>query len=64
MADRYRKGESERVNLNCKVDAETKLYLINLAGEFGLGHAVEQIVQRDRKRNRRPTKAQQHFATP
>jgi hypothetical protein len=67
LADRYRKGDKERVSLNCRVDAETKRRLIELAGEFSLGHAIEQLVDcqyRSRNRRRNLTKAQQHFATP
>lgn len=48
MADRYRKGSSERVVINCKVTAEAKAYLNQLAGEFAIGHAIERLVEQHR----------------
>jgi hypothetical protein len=67
MADRYRKGDKERVSLNCTIDARTKLRLIEIAGEFSMGHAVERLVDRHYRairRARKPAKVQQHFASP
>jgi len=55
MADRYRKGSSARVNINCKITAETKAYLNQLAGEFAIGYAIELLVAEHRqKREKRP----------
>jgi hypothetical protein len=50
MADRYRKGSSTRVAINCKITAETKAYLNQLAGEFAIGHAIEQLVEEHRQK--------------
>ena len=55
MADRYRKGSSTRVAINCKITAETKAYLNQLAGEFAIGYAIELLVAEHRqKREKRP----------
>jgi hypothetical protein len=55
MADRYRKGSNTRVAINCKITAETKAYLNQLAGEFAIGHAIELLVEEHRKkREKRP----------
>ena len=55
MADRYRKGSSTRVSINCKITAETKAYLNQLAGEFAIGYAIELLVAEHRqKREKRP----------
>lgn len=45
MADRRRKGSTDRVSLNCEIDVNVKLALIDIAGEFGLGWAVEKLVK-------------------
>jgi hypothetical protein len=45
MAERRRKGNDNWVTLNCEIDANAKLYIIQLAGEMGLGWAVEQLVK-------------------
>ena len=49
MADRYRKGSSARVAINCKITAETKAYLNQLAGEFAIGYAIELLVAEHRR---------------
>lgn len=66
MADRYRKGDKERVSINCTVAAETKLFLIEMAGEFAIGYAIEQLVERHRqalKRSKNASKVQPNFAS-
>ena len=50
MADRYRKESSTRVAINCKITAEAKAYLNQLAGEFAIGYAIEQLVAEHRQK--------------
>jgi len=55
IADGYRKGSSAPMAINCKVTAETKAYLNQLAGEFAIGYAIELLVAEHRqKREKRP----------
>lgn len=46
MSERRRKNDKDRVSVNCKISAECKLELINLAGEMSLGWAIEDLIKR------------------
>lgn len=59
MADRRRKGSPDRVSLNCQINAEAKLYLIDVAGEMALGWAVEELVKAHKHLCNTTTKQQQ-----
>ena len=55
IADRYHKGSSTRVAINCKITAVTKAYLNRLTGEFAIAHVIELLVAEHRqKREKRP----------
>jgi len=55
IADRYRKGSSTRVAINCKITAVTKPYLNRRAGEFAIGYATElRVAEHRQKREKRP----------
>lgn len=63
MAERYRKGEGDRVRLDCTVSAETKLKLFEIAGEFSVGDAIERLVKKYYRRTKSSTKATQKIAS-
>jgi hypothetical protein len=44
MADRYRRGSSTRVAINCRSRQKRRLTLNQLAGKFAIEYAIELLV--------------------